>query len=161
MVSGAVLSPLGVLLLIVSENSTQILLYSGLMAIGTAAFTGANWALTADLAPPAEGARFLGLANIGTAGAAAVARLFGPVVDWVNGMAKGAGYSVVFAISALAFVVSLLFLRKVVVLPEPLASSQLVVNIAKACFPRTLRTGHCLVGNQILIAPNPGGTPGV
>jgi MFS family permease len=124
MVSGAILSALCVLLLIVSENSTQILLYSGLMAIGTAAFTGANWALTADLVPPAEGARFLGLANIGTAGAVTMAGLFGPVVDWANGMINGAGYSVIFAIAALAFAASIFFLRRVVVLPEQSASSR-------------------------------------
>jgi MFS family permease len=125
MVGGAAFSALGVLLLILSKSNLEILFYSGIMAIGTAAFTGANWALTADLVPPSEGARFFGLANIGTAGAVAAAGLLGPIVDWANGIRTGTGYSVVFAISALAFVASIAFLRRVVVVPEPVAASQL------------------------------------
>jgi MFS family permease len=78
MLGGSALSALGVLLLILAESNISILLFGGLMALGSAAFTGANWALTADLAPASEAGRFFGLANIGTAGAAAAAGLFGP-----------------------------------------------------------------------------------
>jgi glucose/arabinose dehydrogenase len=49
-------------------------MFGGLMALGSAAFAGANWALTADLTPPAEAARFLG-----------------PLVDWGNGRTPGTG----------------------------------------------------------------------
>ena len=122
MLSGAGLSALGVLLLILAESNISILLFGELMALGSAAFAGANWALTADLAPPAEAARFFGLANIGTAGAAAAAGLFGPLVDWTNSLASGAGYSVIFVLSALAFVVSALSLRGVVASKEQFAS---------------------------------------
>jgi MFS family permease len=124
MFSGVVLSVLGVLLLIQAKSSLSILLFGGLMAIGTAAFTGANWAMTADLTPPSEGGRFLGLANVGTAGAAAAAGLFGPLVDWGNGFAPGAGYSVVFVFSALAFVASLISLRRAGRLHRQLATKQ-------------------------------------
>jgi MFS family permease len=124
MLSGAMISALGVLLLILAENSFSILVFGGLMSIGTAAFTGANWALTADLAPSSEGGRFLGLANIGTAGAAAAAGLFGPLVDWTNEIAPGTGYPIVFVLSALAFIASLISLRRVVVLHRPIASKQ-------------------------------------
>ena len=103
MLSGAALSTLGVLLLILAESSLHILIFGGLMALGSAAFSGANWALTADLAPASEAARFFGLANIGTAGAAAAAGLFGPLVDWVNSLAPAVGYSILFVLSALAF----------------------------------------------------------
>ena len=54
----------------------------------------------ADLAPPAEAGRFYGLANNGTAGAAAAAGLLGPVVDQGNGVAPGLGYTALFVAAA-------------------------------------------------------------
>ena len=84
------------------------------MAFGSSAFAAANWALTADVAPPDEAARFLGLANIGTAGAAAAAGLFGPLVDWGNGATPGMGYTALFAAAGVAFIASALAVRGVV-----------------------------------------------
>jgi MFS family permease len=122
MVAGAGLSAAGVLLLTTASSSTTILLFGGLMALGSAAFSAANWALTADLVPPAEAARFMGLANFGTAGAAAAAGLFGPLVDWANGRDLGTGYTALFALAAVAFIASVVPLRAVVVTaPAPLA----------------------------------------
>jgi MFS family permease len=114
MVAGAGLSAVGVLLLTRASSSTTILLFGGLMAVGSAAFSAANWALTADLVPPAEAARFMGLANVGTAGAAAAAGLFGPLVDWANGRDLGTGYTALFALAAVAFITSVVPLRAVV-----------------------------------------------
>jgi MFS family permease len=106
MLAGAAVSALGTLGLIVAGGAGQILLFGALMAVGSAAFAGANWALTADVAPPAEAARFFGLANVGTAGAAAAAGLFGPLIDGANAAAPGLGYTVLFAGATLAFVLS-------------------------------------------------------
>jgi MFS family permease len=113
MLAGAVVSALGALLLIVAGSTAHILLFGGLMAVGSAAFAGANWALIADLSPPAEAGRFYGLANVGTGGAAAAAGLVGPVVDWANGITPGAGYTALFVASALAFLASALALRRI------------------------------------------------
>ena len=106
MAAGAVLSMVGVLLLIPAGSAATILLGGGVMALGTAAFASANWASTADVAPAAEAARYFGLANFGTAGAAAAAGLFGPVVDWANRHWPGGGYNVLFVVAALLFVAS-------------------------------------------------------
>ena len=125
MLTGAVLSAAGALWLIFVGSSLQILLSGGLMAIGSAAFASANWALAADLAPPHEAARFFGLANLGTAGAAAVAGLFGPLVDWANGLTPGAGYSALFVMAALAFAASAVVLRGVRSAVEQPATSAL------------------------------------
>jgi hypothetical protein len=81
------------------------------MALGSAAFAAANWAMTADLAPPQQAGRFFGLANVGVAGAAAAAGLFGPLVDAGNSFQPGLGFSAVFVIGALAFGLSVLALR--------------------------------------------------
>jgi MFS family permease len=106
MLSGVALSVAGVLLLIIADNPLSIFLFGGLMALGTAAFSGANWAMTADLVPTNESARFFGLANIGTAGAAAVAGLSGPLVDWANGAQPGLGYTTLFLFAAGMFAAS-------------------------------------------------------
>ena len=112
MVVGAVLSAAGVLLLTIAGSGGQILLFGSLMAVGSAAYGGASWALTADLAPTEEAGRFFGLANVGTAGAAAAAGLFGPLVDWGNQAAPGLGYLALFVAAALAFVASAVVLRR-------------------------------------------------
>ncbi len=104
MVFGAGLSAAGALLLLAASTVTLILVFGALMAVGSAAFTTANWAVTADLAPHSEGGRVFGLANLGTTGAAAAAGLAGPVVD--AGRAMGMGFAGLFMLSAVAFVAS-------------------------------------------------------
>jgi MFS family permease len=94
--------------LISARTEAQILLFGALMSVGSAAFASANWALTADLVPQAEVGRFLAIANFGTAGAAAAAGLLGPLIDWANTNAVGAGYTVLLVAAALTFVASAL-----------------------------------------------------
>ncbi len=110
MAMGAGLSAVGVLLLANARSGTQILLLGGCMSLGSAAFSSANWAAVADLSPPQEGARFFALANLGTAGATAFAGLLGLPVDWANRVTPGSGYSALFVIAALVFVLSALAL---------------------------------------------------
>jgi MFS family permease len=95
MVAGTLLNALGTGLLALAASSLSILLFGGLMSLGSAAFAAANWAQTADIVPPEEAARFFGLANIGAAAAAAAAGLFGLLVD-------SAGFSALFVTAALA-----------------------------------------------------------
>lgn len=102
MIGGSLLSAAGVLGLIVAGSQPQILLYGVMMALGSAAFAAANWALATELAPPEEAARFMALANFGTAGGAAAAGLLGPLVDWGNGQAGGYGYTLLFVAAAVA-----------------------------------------------------------
>jgi MFS family permease len=122
MLAGAGLSAVGTGLLAFANSATLILLFGGLMALGSSAFYGANWAMIADLAPPAEAGRFYGLANIGTAGAAAAAGLLGLVVDQGNGVAPGLGYTALFVAAAGAFVASAVALRGVAAADRPPAS---------------------------------------
>lgn len=105
---GAIISATGAILLIFSSSLGQIFAFGLLMSLGSAAFSSANWALTADLVPAGESARFFGLANIGTAGAAAAAGLFGPLVDWANAIRPGAGFPALFIAAAMAFLLSAL-----------------------------------------------------
>jgi MFS family permease len=104
--SGAILSVLGAIGLAAAQSTLHLLAAGSVMALGSAAFTTANWALAVDLAPPAEGGRFLGLANIGSAGAAAGAGLFGPLTDLVNNARPGFGYTALLLECAALFAAS-------------------------------------------------------
>lgn len=113
MTAGAVISAISALLLTWANSSGEILLFGGLMSVGSAAFAGGSWALLADLVPRAQSARFFGLANFGTAGAAAAAGLFGPVIDWADAIVPGSGFSALFILASVAFLTSVLPLKKI------------------------------------------------
>ena len=106
MIVGSVLGAVSAFLLIWAGSVVQILLFGGLMSIASASFAGGSWALLADLVPKEQSARYFGLANFGTAGAAAVAGLFGPLMDWADGFVPGSRFSVLFFAAALAFIAS-------------------------------------------------------
>jgi MFS family permease len=111
MIAGAILSAVSALLLVWANSTSQILLFGGLMSLGSAAFAGGSWALLADLVPREESARYFGLANFSTAGSAAAAGLFGPIIDGVNHMSPGMGFSVLFVLASIAFLASALPLK--------------------------------------------------
>jgi MFS family permease len=91
------LSVLGALLLIPATGVALILIGGSVMSIGSGLFASANWALTADLTPTGAGGRFFGLLALATGGAAALAGLFGPLVDLPT------GYNPLFVVAALTF----------------------------------------------------------
>lgn len=96
----------------VSREYNTILWTAGLIGIAMGAFNSANWALATDLAAKGEEARYLGIANIATAGGAALARAIGPVIDYFNRQELLLGYSVMlFACIAYFIVGSLLVLK--------------------------------------------------
>ncbi|MCA1569973.1 MAG: MFS transporter [Chloroflexi bacterium] len=81
MAMGVVLSAAGILALVPSAGVAGVLIGGALMSGGTAAFVTANWAALTDLAPGPDAGRLMGIANIGTGGAAASAGLLGPLID--------------------------------------------------------------------------------
>ncbi len=85
---------IGVLVLFFTPSYAGILVCGGLVGISAGAFLSTNWALATDLVPAGEEARYLGLTNIATAGAGALARLTGPVIDFFNLQRYGFGYSI-------------------------------------------------------------------
>ncbi len=111
MIAGSLLSAVSALMLVWAGSTTQILVFGGLMSLGSAAFAGGSWALLADLVPRDESARYFGLANFSTAGSAAAAGLFGPVIDGVERLLPGMGFSALFILAAIAFLASAILLR--------------------------------------------------
>ena len=106
MVAGALLGAASAASLILAHTELQMLIFGGLMSLGSAAFSGGSWALLADLVPKRESARFFGLANLSTAGSSATAGLLGPVLDGAQRISPGSGYTVLFLLAAIAFLAS-------------------------------------------------------
>lgn len=71
-----------------------------LLAAGTAAFSTASWAALVDEVTGADSGRLLGVAQLGTAGAAAAAGAFGVVIDVGAAVVPGAGYAIAFGVAA-------------------------------------------------------------
>jgi NNP family nitrate/nitrite transporter-like MFS transporter len=106
MIAGSIFSAISALLLVWANSVHEILLFGGLMSLGSAAFAGGSWALLADLVPKEESARYFGLANFSTAGSAAAAGLFGPILDGVERVFPGTGFSVLFVLASITFLAS-------------------------------------------------------
>ncbi len=83
----------GILVLLFAPTYTGVLVCGGLLGISAGAFLSANWALATDIVPSGEEARYLGLTNLATAGAGGLARLIGPLIDFLNAKQSGLGYS--------------------------------------------------------------------
>lgn len=131
LVFAGVLGAVGSLLLLLAHTSTTLILFGSVLGAGIGLFVTANWALAARLSPPAQAGKFLGLTNLATAGAAAIGRLEGPLIDLLNNARPGAhlGYYSLFVIGALGALVSVLLLAKVrETRLDPKAQIQLVSN---------------------------------
>ncbi len=104
MVGGAVGVAVGIGLLPLATVSAHVMLFGIPLAVGTAAFGSGSWALATDLVPPEEAARYMGIANYATAGAAGAAGLLGPIIDAGEAMAVGFGYTLLLLLAATAAV---------------------------------------------------------
>lgn len=96
---------LGILILYFLPTYTGVLICGGLLGISTGTFLSTNWALATDLALAGEEARYLGLTNLATAGAGALSRLTGPVIDFFNNKQADLGYSVMLIICVIYFII--------------------------------------------------------
>ena len=112
-VTSGLLGALGILLLFFFHSYGSMMFCGGLVGISFGAFMSSNWALATDLVPKGEEARYLGLANLATAGGAALARLIGPVIDFFNAYSLNLGYSVMLLACFIYFIAGSLLLMKI------------------------------------------------
>ena len=105
----------GILLMVFATDMRGLFLFGGLLGAGLGLFLTSNWALANTLVPEAEAGKYLGLTNLATAGAGALARLEGPLLDWLNHLWPGlwVGYKGLFIFGGLAIFLSLFILRKI------------------------------------------------
>jgi Na+/melibiose symporter-like transporter len=100
------LAAIGIAIIFFFHSYSLILFGGSLIGIAAGAFMSTNWALATDLVPKTEVARYLGLTNLATAGGAALARLIGPPIDFLNGYATGLGYSFLMGTCFIYFIIS-------------------------------------------------------
>jgi MFS family permease len=109
------LAALGVFLLLFVRGYTDLLTCGGIVGAAVGIFVSVNWALATDLVPAAEAGKYLGLSNLATAGSGAIARLGGPLIDFVNAQTPGtySGYSVLFILATLSLLIGTALLFRV------------------------------------------------
>lgn len=112
---GTFISVAGMLLILLATDMRGLVIFGSILGGGIGLFLTSNWALANSLAPQQEAGKYLGLTNLATAGAAALSRLEGPVLDWLNAAWPGAwiGYRGLFIFGAVCMLLSVFFLRRI------------------------------------------------
>jgi Na+/melibiose symporter-like transporter len=111
--AAALLGAAGIGIIALSQEYNTVLWAAGIIGMAMGAFNSANWALATDLVAKGEEARYLGIANMATAGGAALARGIGPAIDFFNRRGHLLGYSVMLWCCIAYFIVGALLVFKV------------------------------------------------
>ncbi len=109
----------GITLMVFARDMRSLFVFGSLLGAGLGLFLTSNWALANALVPEAEAGKYLGLTNLATAGSGALARLEGPILDWLNHLWPGlwVGYKGLFLFGGIAIFLSLFILRKIELKP--------------------------------------------
>jgi Na+/melibiose symporter-like transporter len=107
------LGALGIGLIALSPSINSVLWAAGLIGVAMGIFNSSNWALATDFAPAGEEARYLGVANMATAGGAVLARVIGPGIDFFNGRHDLSGYTFMLMMCLAYFVVGAALVLKI------------------------------------------------
>jgi MFS family permease len=112
---GTLIASGGLFLMVFPTDMRGLMLFGSILGAGIGLFLTSNWTLANSLAPAGQAGKYLGLTNLATAGAGAIARLEGPALDWLNAISPGAwiGYKGLFIFGALCIFVSVFLLEKI------------------------------------------------
>jgi MFS family permease len=110
--AAGLLGGLGVLLLLMWPSTTTMIIAAGITGFAIGIFGVANWALATKMVVKGEEAKYLAIANMATAGGAALARLIGPVIDHFNGVGQNLGYQVMLAACVFYFILGGLLMKR-------------------------------------------------
>lgn len=105
----ALLGAAGIAVIGFSHEYNSILWAAGIIGVAKGIFDSTNWALATDFASKNEEARYLGIANMATAGGAVLARVIGPGIDFFNSRNPLSGYDFMLIMCAIYFIVGGLF----------------------------------------------------
>jgi MFS family permease len=115
LVAASLITGLGCALLLLVDDQNSLVLMGSVIGVGMGLFLTANWALANQLAPSNEAGKYLGLTNIATAGAGALGRLWGPILDGLNNARAGdwLGYKAMFIFGSMCALLSILLLVRI------------------------------------------------
>ena len=83
---GMLVTAIGGFSLIFVNDINTVTILAGIIGGGMGFFLTSNWTLAVKLAPEGQAGKYLGLTNLATAGAGAIGRLEGPLIDFANGV---------------------------------------------------------------------------
>jgi Na+/melibiose symporter-like transporter len=112
-ISAGIVGAIGILIIIIYQSYASVMVAAGFLGIATGAFSSTNWALATDLVAKGKEARYLGLANMATAGAGALAGFFGPLIDHYKAVSVVLGYQIMLIICLAFFMLGGLFILKI------------------------------------------------
>jgi MFS family permease len=114
LIGSAFVGAVGFLILFFFQTYIYVMIGGGLIGLANGAFMSANWAMATDLVGKGEEARYLGLTNLATGGAAIAATFAGPVIDFFNNLyTPKLGYQVVMAICIFLFIICAIVVSRV------------------------------------------------
>jgi MFS family permease len=121
-----VVGAVGCLLLLGARTPVTLLAFGSVLGAAIGLFLTSNWAMANKLSPASEAGKYLGLSNLATAGAGALARLAGPAIDLLNNTYSGMwyGYTAMFIFGAFATLGSAVVLRRVLIPQRAVISKQ-------------------------------------
>ncbi|MFQ5943402.1 MAG: MFS transporter [Anaerolineales bacterium] len=99
----------GNLILLGARTRPVLIFGGGALGLATGVFLSASWALATDLVPKGMAARYLGIANIATAGGSFIARLAGgALIDPINRFtgSQETGYRTLYSLTLIAFILA-------------------------------------------------------
>ena len=113
--AGTFIAGAGMLLIPLATDMHGLMIFGSVLGAGIGLFLTSNWALANILAPSEQAGKYLGLSNLATAGAGAIARLTGPLIDVLNNAKEGLfyGYTFLFILGAITTLTSIFLLHKV------------------------------------------------
>ena len=102
---------LGNAVLLTARSRPTLILGGGLLGLAAGTYLASNWALATDLVPRSQAARYLGIANIATAGGSFLARFAGgALIDPINRYfeSASAGYFTLYGLTLIGFALATL-----------------------------------------------------
>jgi MFS family permease len=112
-IAAGLIAAMGFVVLLFFHTYFYIMLAGALLGIANGGFMSANWAMATDLVAKGNEARYLGLTNLATGGACAIATFAGPVVDFFNSCGPNLGYQVVMAACIVFSIASSILVLKI------------------------------------------------
>ena len=111
--ASGLLGALGIAIIALSQDYDTILWAAGIIGVSMGIFNSTNWALATDFTPKTEEARYLGVANMATAGGAVLARVIGPVIDFGNKQSLNLGYRIMLLVCLVYFIAGALLVFRI------------------------------------------------
>lgn len=111
--AGAAAGAVSTAWLLMVDTTSGVLVTASVIGASAGALLSANWALANVLGDERQAGAHIGIVNLSTIGGAAIPRLFGPGIDFLNHASEDLGYTALIAGCAALFVIGAVILLPV------------------------------------------------